>query len=209
MDRHKVKPKGLFPPEATESITTDKVGVFETDRLFVCLATVEDVEVFHRLWTDLQIMSNVGFPYGLPITRADVKRKILMGGPSEFEQLLIVRLKSTGERIGECKLHRPDRDGIAATDVKLLPAFRGNKYGVEVKRGMLDYLFTHTDCQSVEATPNVGNIPSIKMQEAVGGVCVGEDIYEFPELERSYTTPVHHYIYRVSREDWQKQNEQA
>jgi [ribosomal protein S5]-alanine N-acetyltransferase len=188
---------------------TDSGVVFETERLVVRLATVEDMEIFYRLWTNPQIMSNIGFPYGLPITREDIRRKISNGGPSEFQQLLVVVIKSTREVIGECKLHLPDREGIAATDVKLLTEFWGNKYGVEVKAGMLNYLFTHTDCQEVEATPNVGNFASIKMQEAVGGVCVGESIYEFPEAERSFTAPVHHYIYRVSRESWQKLQEGA
>jgi RimJ/RimL family protein N-acetyltransferase len=182
--------------------------VFETKRITVRLATVEDIEIFYRLWTDPQIMSNVGYPNGLPIHREDIKCQISEGGISEFQQLLIVAIKSTGQTIGECKLHWPDRDDIATTDVKLLPEFWGSKYGVEVKHGLLDYLFTHTECLAVDASPNVGNIASIKMQEAVGGVCVGESIYEFPESKREYTTPVHHYIYRVTRENWQKQHEQ-
>jgi len=182
--------------------------VFETKRIAVRLAAVEDVEIFYRLWTDPQIMSNVGYPNGLPITREDIKCQISEGGTSEFQQLLIVSIKSTGQAIGECKLHWPDPEGIATTDVKLLTEFWGNKYGVEVKRGLLDYLFTHTECLAVDASPNVGNIASIKMQEAVGGVCIGESIYEFPESKRKYTTPVHHYIYRVSRADWQKHLEQ-
>jgi len=183
--------------------------VFETKRIAVCQATVEDVEIFYRLWTDPQIMSNVDYPNGLPITREDIKYQISEGGTSEFQQLLIVAIKSTGQAIGECKLHWPDPDGIATTDVKLLPEFWGNKYGVEVKRGLLDYLFTHTECLAVDASPNVGNIASIKMQEAVGGVCIGESIYEFPESKRKVTSPVHHYIYRVSRTDWQKHLEQC
>jgi RimJ/RimL family protein N-acetyltransferase len=144
---------------------------------------------------------------GLPVSREDVIRQISEGGPSKFQHLLIVTLKSTGQAIGKCKLHQPDLNGIAATDVKLLPEFWGNKYGVEIKRGMLDYLFTHTTCQEVEATPNLENIASNRMQEAVGGVCIGKCIYEFPESMRGYTTPVHHAIFRVSREKWKMQRE--
>jgi RimJ/RimL family protein N-acetyltransferase len=192
--------------EVTRTMSQNNRVVFETKRIAVRLATVEDIEIFFRLWTDPQIMSNVGYPNGLPITREDIKCQISEGGISEFQQLLIVAIKSTGQAIGECKLHWPDRDGIATTDVKLLPEFWGNKYGVEVKHGLLDYLFTHTECLAVDASPNVGNIASIKMQEVVGGVCIGESIYEFPESKREYTTPVHHYIYRVSRENWQKQH---
>ena len=99
-------------------------------------------------------------------------------------------------------MHRPNPEGIARTDIKLLPAFWGKRYGVEVKRALLSHLFTHTDCVAVEAGPNVNNIASIKMQEAVGGVRVGEAVHEFPEKMRDYTTPVRHYVYRVERSDW-------
>lgn len=66
------------------------------------------------------------------------------------------------------------------------------------------YQFTHTDCYAVQATPNVENIASINMQEAIGGVRIGEDAYQFPESMRDCTTPVHHYIYRVYRADWER-----
>ena len=64
--------------------------VFKTKRITVRLATVEDIEIFYRLWTDPQIMSNVGYPNGLSITREDIKCQISEGGTSEFQQLLIV-----------------------------------------------------------------------------------------------------------------------
>jgi RimJ/RimL family protein N-acetyltransferase len=63
-------------------------------------------------------------------------------------------------------------------------------------------LFSHTACVAVQATPNVANVASIRMQEAVGGVRTGEGVGEFPESMRSYTHPVHYYIYRVYRPDW-------
>jgi [ribosomal protein S5]-alanine N-acetyltransferase len=183
----------------------DRKIVFDTRRLIIRLATAKDVDFFHQLWTNPQVMSNVGFPKGIPITRDKIHNQIAIGGKSEFEQLLVIALKSTGQDIGECKMSRPNSDSIATTDVKLLPAFWGNRYGIEVKRGLLDYIFTHTDSAAVEATPNVGNVASIKMQEAVGGICVGESIYQFPESMRGYTNPVHHYVYQVRRTDWQQQ----
>jgi hypothetical protein len=33
---------------------------------------------------------------------------------------------------------------------------------------------------------------------------VDEDVYHFPESMRGFTTPVHHYVYRVYRADWEK-----
>jgi RimJ/RimL family protein N-acetyltransferase len=178
--------------------------VFETEQLIVRMATVEDVDLVYELWTDPRVMAYVGFPQGLHTTREEIEARIQKSSESKFEQLLIVELKLTGQGIGQCLMRQPDEEGVAETDIKLLPAFWGYRYGVEVKRGLVAYLFAHTDCVAVSATPNVKNLASIKMQEAVGGVRVGEAVYEFPESMREYTTPVHHYIYWVYRNDWEQ-----
>ena len=176
--------------------------LFETPRLTIHLAVPEDAHIIHSLWTDPRVMRNVGFPNGLPITEEEIKEDIICRGRSEFEQLLIVRLKQNGTAVGQCLMRAPNEDGISETDVKLFPTYWGQRFGVELKQGLVDYLFTHTDCKAVQATPNVGNTASVKMQEAVGGVKIGESIYEFPESMREFTTPVHHYIYQVTRENW-------
>ncbi len=68
----------------------------------------------------------------------------------------------------------------------------------------MDYLFTHTDCKAVEAMPNVNNAASIKMQEAVGGARMSENVHHFPESMRDHTTPAHYYVYRAYREEWER-----
>ena len=178
--------------------------VFETARLVVRKATLADVDMYFALWTNPQVMGYVGFPQGLRVTRTQVENMIREQGDGAFNGRLLIILKATGEKIGEAALHPPQEDGIAETDVKLLPQFWGNKYGVEVKQGLVDYLFTHTNCTVVQASPNVNNIASIKMQEAVGGNCAGEKMHEFPEHMRDYTQDVRAYIYHVRREDWEK-----
>jgi RimJ/RimL family protein N-acetyltransferase len=176
--------------------------VFETERLIVRLSTVDDVGLFYALWTSPQVMKHVGFPQGLPTTRSEIEESLSKPGETEFERLLVVELKATGQAIGECALSCPDEEGIAEPDIKLLPEFWGHRYGAEAWRGLVAYQFAHTDCDAVQTTPNVDNIASIKMQEAVGAVRIGEDVYGFPESMRDYTAPVHHFIYRVYRKDW-------
>ena len=178
--------------------------IFETPRLSIHLATIDDASLIHTLWTDGRVMRNVGFPKGMPMTLEDVCADIQGRDANEFSQLLVVRLKRTGEAIGQCKMRLPDEHGISETDVKLLPTYWGHRFGVEIKRGLVDYLFTHTDCDAVDATPNVSNQASIKMQEAVGGVKIDEGTYEFPEAMREFTTPVHYVTYRVYRQAWQQ-----
>jgi RimJ/RimL family protein N-acetyltransferase len=181
--------------------------IFETQRLVVRATIAADASLLHRLWTDPRVMANVGFPHGLRITPGEIEAQIARQGAEPFDRYLIAALKDGGEAIGECKMGRPGPDGIAETDVKLLPETWGHRYGVEIKQGLVDYLFTHTPCTVVAATPNVGNIASIRMQEAVGGVRVGEGVFEFPESMRSYTTPVHHYVYHVRRADWESRRQ--
>ena len=179
--------------------------IFTTERLVVRAATVQDIELIYELWTDPRVMANVGFPHGLRTTREEIEERLRKPYDSEFERLLVVELEDTGQPIGQCYMHLPDEKGISETDIKLLPGFWGHKYGVETKRGLVAHLFTNTNCTAVGASPNVGNIASIKMQESVGGVRVGEAVYEFPEYMRDHTTPVHHYIYHVYREDWERE----
>jgi RimJ/RimL family protein N-acetyltransferase len=81
------------------------------------------------------------------------------------------------------------------------PIFGASATELRVKRALLDHLFTTPIARVVQATPNVENLASIKMQEAVGGLRVAEETFQFPESMRSRnTTPVHHYIYHVARE---------
>jgi RimJ/RimL family protein N-acetyltransferase len=177
--------------------------VFETERLAIRKATIEHVAMFFDLWNDPRVMANVGFPHGLRMTREQIQLLIEQQSAAEFDRLLVIGLKMTDEAIGECKLGAPDAEGIAETDVKLLPRFWGHRYGVETKRGLVNYLFTHTNCDCVQATPNVGNIASIKMQEAVGCIRVDESTVHFPESMRAFTTPVHVYVYWVYRQNWE------
>ncbi|MCP5094187.1 MAG: GNAT family N-acetyltransferase [Chloroflexi bacterium] len=181
--------------------------VFETERLKIRVATPDDAEFYYALWTHPQVMKFVGFPNGLQITHEEVVSKLKKPTTGVFERRLVVELKSTSAKIGECCLHGQDEERIASTDVKLLPQYWGHKYGVEIKQGLVAYLFMHTDCVAVEASPNIENIASIKMQEAVGGIKIREETYEFPEHMRSYTVPVHSVIYRVHRTNWESNRE--
>lgn len=171
--------------------------VFETERLCVRLAMPDDALLVHALWTSPDVMANVGYPNGLGVTEAEIRERITQDA-GVLGSLLIAET-TDGTPIGQCLVGPPDERGIASTDIKLLPSRWGQGFGTEVKRGLLDHLFTHTDCVAVEATPNVGNVASIRMQEAVGGVRVGEGVFEAPGA-----TPVHHDVYRVTRETWEQ-----
>jgi ribosomal-protein-alanine N-acetyltransferase len=185
--------------------------IFETDRLIIRTLTESDADFIYQLWTNPKVMKNVGFPHGLNITKDEIiDRYINRGAKSGLESLLVATKKDTGEVIGECYMGLPDDTGVCETDVKLSPEFWGDNYGIEIKRGLVDYIFTHTDAVGVKATPNVENIASQKMQISVGAKKVGGiEVYEFPESMRKFTIPVKHYTYIVYRNGWEKEKEKA
>jgi len=177
--------------------------VLSTRRLTVLLAAASDAGLYMELWNDPAVMANVGFPEGLGITEGEVLEKI-GAGTDQFDSLLVAVRTRDGTRVGECRMHRPDGDEVASTDIKLLPRFQGLGYGTELKLALLDRLFRTTACRAVRATPNVGNGASVRMQEKVGGVRVSEDVFLFRTDMGVPATPVHHYVYLVSRSDWER-----
>jgi hypothetical protein len=56
--------------------------VFETERLQIRLAGVEDVDHFYRLWTNPQVMTQVGFPNGLQVTLPEIQGRLAAAGES-------------------------------------------------------------------------------------------------------------------------------
>ena len=175
--------------------------VLRTRRLMVLWAAASDATLYIELWNDPAVMANVGFPQGLGISEGEVLEKI-GAGTDEFDSLLVAVRTRDCTRVGECRMHRPDGDGVASTDIKLLQRFQGLGYGTELKLALLDRLFRTTDCRAVRATPNAGNAASVRMQEKVGGVRVAEDVFRFRRDIGVPTTPVHHYVYLVRRSDW-------
>jgi RimJ/RimL family protein N-acetyltransferase len=186
--------------------------LFETPRLYIRHARPDEADTafFLRLWNDPQVMRNVGFPFGLRLDAVQVRRALerdlQQGEGRHLDACLVAVRRDTDQVVGECRLGTPDAQGLSETDVKLLPEFWGRGYGTELKRGLLAYLFTHTECLLVQATPNVDNRASIRMQEAVGGRRVGETTHEFPPEMRSFTCPVRCYIYQVRKDDWLNDN---
>lgn len=181
----------------------------ETNRLVICpaIAEEEDVSFLFRLWTNPEVMRFVGFPKGLRTSLGEINAQLEGYEPGEFDRTLIVSKRQDGVRVGECKLGSADEEGIAHTDVKLLPKYQGMGYGKEIKQALLDYLFAQTSCSGVRATPNLLNVASIKVQESVGGRQVDEGIHRFPERMRAYTCDVPYVEYVVTRKVWESQRE--
>ncbi len=180
--------------------------IFQTERLKVRKPDKTDIEMYFKLWNSPEVMQNVGFPQGLKISKETISEQIKNQDETEYDKTLVVVEKSSDEAIGECKLGFPNEEGISITDIKLLPEFRGNDYGKEIKNALCLYLFSRTNCKIVEASPNKKNIASRKIQEACGGVKVREGVYHFPESMRDFTEDVNLIIYYIYKKKWLEMN---
>jgi RimJ/RimL family protein N-acetyltransferase len=174
--------------------------LFFTKRLFVRLAIEGDADLYYQLWTDPKVMAMVGFPNGMRVTKIGIQARLTNNSGDGFGQLLVIGLSQTDESIGEAWLGKVDENKVTEPDVKLLPAFWGHNYGAEVWKGIVNYIFTHSDCQIIKSTPNVQNIASIKMQEAAGGVRVGEGVLHFSESPQGQIESLKYYEYRTTRQ---------
>ena len=161
-----------------------------------------DIALLLELWTDPAVMANVGFPDGLNTDAEKIETQLRDQSGTEFDCVLIASLNHTSEAVGECKLGSPDERNVAHTDIKLLPRYWRRGYGKEIKRALLDYLFDRTGCVAVRATPNRGNLASIRLQESVGGRRTGEGVHRFPENMKDGTCDVPYFEYTVFREAW-------
>jgi len=162
--------------------------------------------MYLSLWNSGKVMRKVGFPKGLGISAESVRKQIEDHDDTEFNQTLVVVEKESGERIGECKLGLLNEDGISATDIKLLPEYWGKGYGKEIKNALCKYLFSHTNCKIIEASPNINNAASQKMQEVVGGKEIRRGTYHFPPKMQHFTEDVHLIIYHIHKKDWLEKN---
>ncbi len=187
-------------------------AVFSTERLIIRRATTDegDINLLFDLWNNPKVMTMVGFPKGLAIKKEDIIKTVeSYEGDDPYNKYLIVERKEDQVPIGECKLGAVNKELTVDTDVKLLPNFWGNKYGVEIKHGLVDYLFNHTNCERIEATPNKKNVASIKMQEAVGGSKVDERVFKAPAEAGDFRTDVHALVYHVTRQTWQQRQKES
>jgi hypothetical protein len=139
--------------------------IFETPRLRVRLATPADAVLIQNLWNDPRVLGYVGFPQGLGISLEQAAAEITSRADSPFVQLLVIELSDSRQLIGQCKMDAPTAEGVATTDVKLLPEFWGAWRGGQGGRS----IFIQSPIAWRWRPPNVANIASNRIQ-AVGGV---------------------------------------
>lgn len=194
----------------SDSTSNNRI-IIETSRLVIerGVPSPQHIELVYDLWTCPEVMKYVGFPQGLKTTKEEIAKTLSREDPIGCECILIVSRKEDKTLLGHCFFHKPDPQRTCETDIKLLPQYHGAGYGTEIKKALIDYVFTHTSCRRLKATPNINNIKSCRMQEKSGFYKAGKEKSQFPSHMKDYTTLVEYYIYYLEREAWEKREREA
>lgn len=142
-----------------------------------------DLEAFHSLTWQPEIYKylpgwNVSLEqrtdwfmnYELP-ENAEFAKTVLEGGDAgELRLRLAIALKGTGELIGWCcsgikdELPPPNREIMYA----ISQDYQGKGYATQAARGMIGYLFEHTNVRELCAVALLGNVASNRVIEKCG-----------------------------------------
>jgi RimJ/RimL family protein N-acetyltransferase len=107
-----------------------------------------------------------------------------------------------GVFIGEAKLEAPSGEGICEPDVKLLPAYWGQGYGLEIITALINQSFRRFPlCGIVQFTPNFNNRVAIRLYAKVGCRVVGQG-FTPPQPRRGFVG-VRYLIMQIDRHAWE------
>ncbi len=182
---------------------------YTTKRLNLVMIERRHLDHLLQLWTDPQVMSNVGFPLGLHPDDIDLESYL-----SDAEEIaptgrirgihMAVELKD-GTLIGEAKIASPDEQGMSEPDVKLLPDYWGRSLGTEIVKLLIDECFSlYPDCQAVQFTPNIENTSAIRLYCGLGSEVVGDGFFPPEASSLRGFAGVSYLVMQTCREVWEE-----
>lgn len=167
----------------------------ETKRLTLRNLTMKDFDALHEILSDPQTMRH----YPAPFDEARTRRWIAwnMDNYAQFGfGLWAVILKETGEFIGDCGITMQNIHGNICPEIgyHIRRDHWRKGYASEAARACMDYIFEHTQFQSLYSYMKYTN-------EASYGVALKNGMKFIEEYDDPVNTRTR--VYAISREDWQ------
>lgn len=169
----------------------------ETERLYLREMTYDGFDALYAVLANSDIMQH--YPYTFDETRVrnwiskNMERYCVFGFG-----LWAVRLKTTGEMIGDCGLTMQNINGTILPEIgyHIAKAYQHQGYAKEAARAVRDWMFANTTFGVVYSYMKKANIPSSAVAGASGMTLLGE----FTDDEGEQTV-----IYGISREESERQ----
>lgn len=134
--------------------------------------------------------------YEIPANKAFLDAAANMTDIGDHFLKLGVFIKETDELIGWCctgikeEMPEPNREIMYAISSE----YQGKGYATKAAMGLIDYLFSHTNVETLNAVALTNNVSSNKVIEKCGFTCRSQQMIENERY--------HHYI--LSKSEWKK-----
>lgn len=170
--------------------------MIETKRLFLRELTLNDFADLFEILSDKETMQH----YPKPFTKERVKNWITWNLDNYQKYgfgLWAVVLKETGEFIGDCGITLQNIDGLIVPEL----GYHINKkhwrkgYATEVANEVRDWLFHHTDYDTVYSYMKSTNVGSYSVAIATGM----KKKKEFIDVSNSIS-----YVFALTKEEWKE-----
>lgn len=149
-----------------------KYPEIETERLFLRQVQLDDIQIYHQMRTDSQVMQymDVPKPNSIEVTQQKINDEIESFTKKESVYWTLI-LKSAKEFIGVGGFWRLIKPHYRAElGYQILPEFWRQGFAEEACRVIINFGFNHLKLHSIEANVNPANLPSIKLLEKLGFV---------------------------------------
>lgn len=148
------------------------------DEITIIETTIDDLDNVVKLWNDGEVMSYVGFPKGLGVTKEQLLNKWINNinvSPKRKHYSIYHEL------LGYCgeSYYSVEENGRAALDIKLLPKARGKGIAKKGLEYAIKNAFEIGKANMVYVDPNKDNVKAIALYKKIGFI-------EYPHPNKEY-----------------------
>jgi aminoglycoside 2''-phosphotransferase len=146
--------------------------------------TKDDLPFLLKLWNDPRVMKYAGYPEGMGLSEADIKRLWdkyrIEHAKYGLDDTQFVIKDGGGTRLGETRpafipegliigdWRKPEDTKCFMTDIKLAPRYWRQGIGTDGMRLVMEYTFDETDCELLVVPPHRDNPAALRLYEKMG-----------------------------------------
>lgn len=170
--------------------------ILETERLVLREYTPDDYEGLYAILSDPETMKHYPKPYDENGARRWLNWSLDNYAKYGFG-LWAIELKQGGEMIGDCGITMQNIDGEILPEIgyHIHRTYWRQGYGKEAAGAVRDWFFENTDFGEVYSYMKYSNVASYSTAASVGM----QRIKEYPDPDDTTC-----YVYRLTRNDWEK-----
>ena len=160
---------------------------FETKQLALHRACSSDLNFLFKLYQNQEMMTYLGGTLTQELIEERLKKWNTHWDDYGFG-LGIVRLKDSPQEIGVCILFHTEIEGEKLLEIGWMIdiPYQGRGFATEIAKSYMDFAIRDIHAKLFAAFPNDKNIPSNRICEKLGFLCMGQYRYHF--LDRTLDT---------------------